>query len=225
MAYQLSYTGQQIDNLLYRASLLDNQGKAPFAVTADHALISESATSATTAINATNATSANYATTAENATNATNAPNYLPLTGGTLTGTLTANNIINKEAYHCEVYYSGSGDTSFSGIVIFNSVKQNIGNCYSTSTGKFTCPVKGIYLVCFTYYGNSSSTSQRATIFKNDKNMTMHNGNYGNTVTAVLLCDKNDTLHVGAQTSNYTLSLYAADAHNLLTITLLSRME
>lgn len=213
MAYQLSYTGQQIDNLLYRANLLDDQGKAPTAAIADHSLISNSADSAT---------NANYA---DSATNAINAPNYLPLTGGTLTGPLTVNNVINKEIYHCEVYYSGNGDTNFSGTVIFNQVIQNIGNCYSTSTGKFTCPVKGIYLICFTYYGNSSSANQRATIFKNTNNMTMHNGNYGNTVTAVLICDKNDTLSVGAQNNNYPINFYAARAHNLLTITLLSRME
>ena len=55
--------------------------------------------------------------------------------------------------------------------------------------------------------------------------MTMHNGNYGNTVAAVLICDKNDTLSVGALNSNYPINLFASQAHNLLTITLLSRME
>lgn len=33
--------------------------------------------------------------------------------------------------------------------LIFDSVDHNIGNHYSTSTGKFTCPVSGVYFISF----------------------------------------------------------------------------
>ena len=40
--------------------------------------------------------------------------------------------------------YGMSSNTS-SGALVFTNVQHNLGNCYSTSTGKFTTPVKGLY--------------------------------------------------------------------------------
>lgn len=40
--------------------------------------------------------------------------------------------------------YSMSTDSN-NGALVFINVQHNVGNCYSTSTGKFTAPVKGVY--------------------------------------------------------------------------------
>ena len=41
--------------------------------------------------------------------------------------------------------------------LIFNITHENIGSCYSTSTGKFTAPVDGVYVFSFNVFINSAS--------------------------------------------------------------------
>lgn len=62
-----------------------------------------------------------------------------------------------------EAYYTGNGETSFaldgtSGQAIpFNAVDIDTHNAYSTSTGKYTCPVSGVYLAIFNFFSNTSA--------------------------------------------------------------------
>ena len=42
--------------------------------------------------------------------------------------------------------YRTSGDVSQGNIVVWNNTRHNIGGHYSTSTGKFTAPLAGVYL-------------------------------------------------------------------------------
>ena len=43
---------------------------------------------------------------------------------------------------------SGSNPTLTNGqTIVFNNADANVGNCYSTSTGRFTCPASGTYIM------------------------------------------------------------------------------
>ena len=50
-------------------------------------------------------------------------------------------------------------DIGLSTPIVFNLTHENIGSCYSTSTGKFTAPVDGVYVFSFNVYINGSATS------------------------------------------------------------------
>jgi hypothetical protein len=126
--------------------------------------------------------------------------------------------------YHCAVYYAGSGDVTFNAHpIVFNTVIHNVGGCYSTSTGHFTAPVSGLYLIAFTYYSNNTATNGRATIFINDSNIIMENGPQGRSLAQVRYVTAGQTISVGPQTSSYPIAFFAASGHNLFTVTLLQK--
>ena len=70
-----------------------------------------------------------------------------------------------------DITFAGSlshGNTSFAGsrngghvsagnVVVLDAVQHNTGSAYNTTTGVFTCPQNGLYLVCMTGIANSSS--------------------------------------------------------------------
>ena len=131
----------------------------------------------------------------------------------------------NVMPYMCEVYYNaGGGDASFTGDIVFNTVIQNIGNCYNTSTGRFTCPVNGIYLVIFEYYSNQSAVNGRASIRKNGTPIMQLNGPYGQHTAAVTYCTAGTYLTAGAMAPQYSISFYAAHGHNRFQVVLLRAM-
>lgn len=128
------------------------------------------------------------------------------------------NNNLNqlKNAYYCEAYYSGSGDTSFTTHVKFNQVVYNQGNCYNSSTGYYTVPEDGFYYIAFTYYSNSA-THQRPSIMCTNHHNVMTNSvsaAMGHSVSTVKYLTKGSTICAGAYNSQFAINLYAASGHN-----------
>lgn len=125
--------------------------------------------------------------------------------------------------YMCEVLYevTPGADVTFSGDIIFNKVATNIGGCYSTSTGRFTCPVDGIYLATFSYFSNSNSIQQRATIRKSNFALIQKNGPYGGSISVITYCTAGQYLTAGSSSSTYPLSLFAYSGHNRFCVSLL----
>ena len=125
--------------------------------------------------------------------------------------------------YMCDVYYAGSGDTSFTGAIVFNTVVKNIGNCYSTSTGRFTAPVSGIYYASFTFYSNNTATNPRPAIMKNGALYVQDNGSYGKSISCAVYLNAGDYLTAGAYNSSYPVGLYASNGHNRFTVCLVNK--
>ena len=53
--------------------------------------------------------------------------------------------------------YRTSGDVSQGNIVVWNNTRHNIGGHYSTSTGKFTAPLAGVYLFTGQAFTNNAN--------------------------------------------------------------------
>jgi len=52
-----------------------------------------------------------------------------------------------------------SSDIGTNTPIVFNLTHENIGSCYSTSTGKFTAPVDGVYVFSFNVYINGEAST------------------------------------------------------------------
>lgn len=67
-------------------------------------------------------------------------------------------------------FFGGKSNGSWTAQCIFNDVIQNVGNCYSTSTGRFTAPVSGTYGYSVNALANNNnSTGQKSfNVRKND---------------------------------------------------------
>lgn len=129
---------------------------------------------------------------------------------------------LNDDRYVCCVCYNGNGETSFSGEVKFNHIIWNDNNCYSTSTGRYTCPVGGIYIVSFGYFSNNNAfnANNRPTIYKNGSMYATTSVN-PTTMTLIIPCDKGATISAGCYTGS--ISFYAWEGHNWFNVALLRR--
>ena len=93
--------------------------------------------------------------------------------------------------------YRTAGLVSATTTVLHNVVVTNVGSCYNSSTGIFTCPVAGYYEV---FAGGHAENSQ-PTVIQIQQNGTSivseyQNGSaYGSlTLTVILLCAANDQI-------------------------------
>lgn len=131
---------------------------------------------------------------------------------------------VSSIRYHSLVQVTTGGNTTYTGKIIFNSVIQNYGDCYSTSTGEFTCPVNGIYSVSFGYYSNNTATNARPAIMCNGTQIVMTNGAYGQTLNITRAFTAGDKITAGAYWANYPISLYAGSGHNYFSVTLIQAL-
>lgn len=124
--------------------------------------------------------------------------------------------------YMCDVFYEviPGADTNFSNDIIFNKVATNMGGCYSTSTGRFTCPVDGIYLATFSYFSNNNSANQRAAIRRNGFCVMQENGPWGGNISVILYCTAGQYFTAGSSGST-PLSIFAYNGHNRFCVSLL----
>lgn len=122
-----------------------------------------------------------------------------------------------RKTYMCNVYYSGNGDTQFTGKVPFNHVRWNPHNCYDTNSGYFTAPESGVYYASFTYYSNSTAREQRPAIMVNDKLIIMSgtlNTGGGRSISTILLLNKGDKVSAGGYATDFPINIYSAAQHN-----------
>ena len=99
---------------------------------------------------------------------------------------------------------NGGGWSTISGIMIFNDVKLNRGNCYNSTTGIFTCPTAAVYRVHAEALTGDVSTSCQVFIHKNGSTVTQygaHSNYQGNSyytigTEALIDCSENDQLSV-----------------------------
>jgi hypothetical protein len=110
-----------------------------------------------------------------------------------------------------------AGNISGPATVVWNSVKNNVGNAYNSSTGIFTAPVNGVYF--FSFYGmNNNGGTFWLQLQKNNADMGINpyvvsSGQYdGNHGSVILELVANDQIKI---VSPSTTTLYAeGNAHN-----------
>lgn len=108
-------------------------------------------------------------------------------------------------------------------VLKFNLTYNNVGNCYSTSTGYFTCPVNGLYTASFTFFSNGTDVNQRPCLFFGGKQL-MTNGTQGHTLTGTCYCAAGTHIYVKPQNSTYSFTFFGYGGHNLFTVALLKRL-
>ena len=128
---------------------------------------------------------------------------------------------IYKVPVHCLVQVNTGGDQTYTGAIVFNNVIQNVGNCYNASTGVFTCPVAGTYIVSFGYYSNNTSANSRPAIMLNGTMISMTNGPYGHDLSVTRYCAAGDKITAGAYNASYPVYMYAGGGHNHFSVTLI----
>jgi len=113
-------------------------------------------------------------------------------------------NIITRQAHHS---FHASWNTpsptnyGFSQGNVFkpNFIWSNIGSCYSSTTGKFTAKIRGVYMFKFSAFTNQSSGSiSRPTLYKNGVDRTISGNTIsqnGNQVMAIIPLDIGDLVH------------------------------
>ena len=71
-----------------------------------------------------------------------------------------------QPAFHAD--YDGTGSISDGNVLTYPNVRLNVGSHYSTSTGKFTAPVAGNYLIYWDAIGGNDADVYRFKLYKND---------------------------------------------------------
>ena len=108
------------------------------------------------------------------------------------------------------VYDNVGGQQTRTGVVPFNTKVYDIGNNFSTSTYKFTAPVKGIYQ--FNYHQLTTDTSSRSGAYKNGTCIISCTNN-GVPFSWCDLLNAGDTVWIQGQ-GGYDIRYYATDMHN-----------
>lgn len=84
--------------------------------------------------------------------------NEIQNTGGTTAMTIDSSGRISQPATPSFFATRDAGTfTANNSVIIFNSVRHNIGSHYDNTTGVFTVPVDGIYLINFSLISGNTS--------------------------------------------------------------------
>ena len=93
---------------------------------------------------------------------------------------------------------------SSSRVVVFSSTRLNIGNHYSTSTGKFTCYYPGVYVFSLNLYKKTGASRVYCYIRKNnswyakaDVPSESQSGFYESSASTIFHLNRGDTVDVG----------------------------
>lgn len=115
-------------------------------------------------------------------------------------------------------------DFTTTGTVIFNKTYYNVGNDYNVSTGVYTCPVDGIYIVSFDCYTNNATGRSQVYWNRGATNMIdSQHDNAGKTIIHVPYALAGDTFNIGGSTG-FPVNFYAAKGHNQFCVSLLYEM-
>tara|TARA_B100001287_G_scaffold74511_1_gene61883 strand:- start:6068 stop:6574 length:507 start_codon:yes stop_codon:yes gene_type:complete len=109
----------------------------------------------------------------------------------------TSGNVSIKVAgAHALVDFGGNAYVSkTSGILQFDTIVENIGNHYSTSTYKFTCPVDGLYQTTIGAISQNDTDKYGMDLYKSDNRVRRNYTVYRTfQATNILMCSASDTL-------------------------------
>ena len=105
-------------------------------------------------------------------------------------------------------------------IIVWNSTRFNRGNHYSTSTGKFTAPVAGVYCFQAQIWGKNGSLHSRARFYKNGGARSQngyHSASVSNSVDHAYEMTLIEDMQVGdtmdIRPDYYNLTFYAGNAN------------
>ena len=94
--------------------------------------------------------------------------------------------------------------TYSSGVAVFPDTRLNIGNHYSTSTGKFTCHFAGVYVFSLNLYKKSGASEVVCSIRKNGGVVALaevpsesNSGYYESSASTILHLNRDDAVDVG----------------------------
>lgn len=102
--------------------------------------------------------------------------------------------------------YRDAGNVAASNVVLHNNINVNTGSCYSSATGRFTCPVAGNYEVSIGGHAENAQPVE-LTILKNGSSVQ---GEYSNgsaygavTCTTVISCAATDYIQQRVTTGTF----------------------
>ena len=108
------------------------------------------------------------------------------------------------------VFPANNAETA-DGDVTYTNVSHNVGNHYSTSTGRFTAPVAGYYSFFANYVGESGCTSCQV-MFKQNGSITNTGNHYSGNGSSYMSCDLSGTHTYLAANDYIQLNLNAGGA-------------
>jgi len=94
-------------------------------------------------------------------------------TAGTTGLTIDSSGRVLQPAKPCFTATLTSGDISATNDLVFNNEVFDIGGNYSTSTGKFTAPITGIYWLAWNITFNAQSGNKHIEIYVNSSDISV----------------------------------------------------